>query len=332
MAEIPFLADPPWQKNAEGLPRRCGVEIEMNGVTLDHVTQLLSKTFSLSVSAPGRYERLLSGDPAGDWVVELDFDLLKKMGRQEHERETFSGELNDSAEALLKKVSLPLVPLEIVTPPLPLDRLIEVEKLIVALRHIGARGTSDQLTNAFGMQFNPEIHSKDPHQLSAFIKAFLCCYEWLYERSKVNLMRRMTRFAEPFPRSYVLKVIDLDYWPDQAVLIDDYLADNPTRNRALDCLPLFAYLDESRVMSVIDDQLVKPRPTWHYRLPNCEIDRADWGLYVAWNDWVLIEKLAANEETLKNCCLAYHVFLSNPVDRLMGNWVDEFDQRWLVNL
>jgi len=170
----------------------------MNGVTLDHVTQLLSKTFSLSVKTPGRYERLLSGDPAGEWVVELDFDLLKKMGRKEHQLETFSGELNDSAETLLKQVSLPVVPLEIVSPPLPLDRLIEIEELIVALRNIGARGTSDQLTNAFGMQFNPEIHSQETHQLTAFIKAFLCCYEWIYERSKVNLMRRMTRFQSPF--------------------------------------------------------------------------------------------------------------------------------------
>ena len=332
MSEIRLLAISPWQTNAEGQPRRCGVEIEMNGVTLDQVTQLLSNKFSLTVNAPGRYERLLSGDPAGDWIVELDFDLLKKLGRQEHELETLAGGLNDSAETLLKNVSLPLVPLEIVSPPLSLNRLVEIERLIASLREIGARGTSDQLTNAFGMQFNPEVHSTDSSQLTAFIKAFLCCYEWLYERSNVNLMRRVTRFAEPFPRSYVLKVIASDYWPDQAGLIDDYLTDNPTRNRALDCLPLFAYLDKDRVMSVVNDQLVKARPTWHYRLPNCEIDQLDWGLYVSWNDWVLIEKLASNPKALNDCCLAYHAYLSNPVERLIGKWLEDFDQRWLSHL
>lgn len=187
MAENSRLRTPPWRQNAEGDTRRCGVEIEMNGMSLDQVSDLISEAMSLSVKQDGRYERRLTGDPAGDWIVELDFELLKKMGRQEHALDTLSGELNESAEVILKTVSLPLVPLEVVTPPLPLDRLDEVEQLIVRLRDAGARGTSDTLTNAFGMQFNPEIPSHDAALLTAVLKSFLCLYEWLLPRiSKVS--------------------------------------------------------------------------------------------------------------------------------------------------
>ncbi|OBX33760.1 putative amidoligase enzyme [Halomonas elongata] len=38
-------------------------------------------------------------------------------------------------------------------------------------------------------------------------------------------------------------MLDPDYQPDLRTLIDDYLEYNPTRNRELDLLPLFAYLD-----------------------------------------------------------------------------------------
>ena len=38
-------------------------------------------------------------------------------------------------------------------------------------------------------------------------------------------------------------MLDAGYGPDLGALIDDYLAANPTRNRALDLLPLFAELD-----------------------------------------------------------------------------------------
>jgi hypothetical protein len=329
MAELSRLHKTPWRHNAQGDLRRCGVEIEMNGVTLDQVSDLIGGYMSLAVEWDGRYERRLTGDPAGDWIVELDFDLLKKMGRQEHAADTWSGELSGSAEELLKTVSLPLVPLEVISPPLPLDRLDEVELLIARLRQAGARGTSDTLTNAFGMQFNPEIPSHDTDVLTAVLKSFLCLYDWLFKRARIDLARRVTLFAEPFPREYVMKVIDPAYWPDQAQLIDDYLQFNPTRNRALDLLPLFKYLDESRVARKTQDVLIKARPTWHYRLPNCEIDQPDWGLYRAWNDWVEVEQLASNRERLNDCCRDYQKFLARPLDRWFGDWAWHLAKDWV---
>ena len=161
------------------------------------------------------------------------------------------------------------------------------------------------------------------------MKAFLCLSDWLVARADINLARRVTRYVDPFPPDYIRKVIAPDYRPDLSVLIDDYLADNPTRNRMLDMLPLFLFLDEERVRKVTDDPLVKARPTFQYRLPDCEIHKPEWGLYLAWNDWVEVERLAADRARLNGCCAAYRAFLDRPLERWLDAWTDVLEAEWL---
>ncbi|HRP75059.1 MAG TPA: amidoligase family protein [Rhodocyclaceae bacterium] len=323
------LRQPPWSTNAAGQPRRVGIELEMNGLEIDALARIVADQLHTSVAPRGRYERVLSGDPAGDWIVELDFDLLKRLGREQRDADTFGGEIGNSAEDALAWIAEALVPLELVSPPLPLDRLDSVEELIGVLREAGARGTSDRLISAFGMQFNPEIPSEAPEVLTACLKAFLCLYDWLYARADIDMSRRVTNYIDPFPADYVRKVIDPAYAPDMGTLIDDYLADNPTRNRALDLLPLFLHLDENRVRNATDDPLIKARPTFHYRLPDCNIHLPDWGLYTAWNDWVEVERLADDSNRLHACCDAYRDFLDRPLDRWFGDWTREVERHWL---
>ncbi|MBF0234680.1 MAG: amidoligase family protein [Desulfamplus sp.] len=324
-----ILQQPPWLKNAEGETRHVGVELEMSGFDLDTLAELVASYLDLDMTSDGRYEHRLQGDPAGDWVVELDYDLLKKLGREERGDKTLADQVNQSAEELLAWAAERLVPLEIIGPPLPLDRLEEVEALIIHLREAGAKGTSDSAVNAFGMQLNPELPSHEARTITACLKAFMCLYDWLFERADIDLTRRVTSYVDPYPTDYVKKLLAADYWPDLATLIDDYLADNPTRNRALDMLPLFMFLDEERVRAKTDDTLIKARPTFHYRLPDCKIDNSDWGLYVAWNDWVKVEYLAADEERLQTCCKAYLKFLDSPLKRLFGKWATAVEKEWL---
>jgi Putative amidoligase enzyme len=60
-------------------------------------------------------------------------------------------------------------------------------------------------------------------------------------------------------------------------LFEHYLEHNPTRNRPLDLLPLFVHLHGPGLLKRVEDApLVKPRPTFHYRLPNCELTNPGW--------------------------------------------------------
>lgn len=311
---------PPWTTTAAGTLRCVGVEIEMNGVGIDKLAATVAGLLGLSTSAKGRYERTLCGDPAGEWEVEVDFRLLKQWGRDDHK---------NAAEDALKWLAEPWVPLELVSPPLPLDRLGDIERIIDVLRTAGAKGTSDALTNAFGMQLNPEVPAEDAGTLVRYLKAYACLQDWLFERAHVNLARRATPYVDPFPVAYVRMLVAPDYAPDLGTMIDDYLVDNPTRNRALDLMPLFAHLDEPRVRRTTDDPLIKARPTFHYRLPNSEIHRPDWRFADVWNDWLEVERLAADDARLAACCRRYSEFLNRPLDRWLGDWSGEIADRWL---
>ncbi len=324
-----IIKQPPWLKNSDEQTRRVGVELEISGLELDVLAGHVAEFFELEVESTGRYERLLKGDSAGDWVVELDFNLLKKLGREPRMAGAEEGDLGRTAEELLAWAAELLVPLEIVSPPLPLHRLDEVEALIERLREAGAKGTTDSAINAFGLQFNPELPDLGPKLITACLKAFLCLYDWLFVRADIDLSRRVTSYVNPFPADYVRKVIAADYQPDLTTLIDDYLADNPTRNRALDMLPLFMFLDEKRVRAKTDDVLIKARPTFHYRLPDCDIHKPEWGLYVAWNDWVEVERLAADASRLEACCAAYTEYLNSPFKRLFSDWAVTVEKEWL---
>lgn len=320
---------PPWLKNAEGNRRQVGVELEMSGFDLDTLANHVAEHFDLKISSNGRYERLLQGDPAGDWGVELDYRFLKRLGREERSEETLTDEISQSAEDVLAWAAEKLVPLEIVSPPILLERLDEIDSLIAHLRNAGAKGTTDSALYAFGLQLNPDLPSLDSKLITACLKAFLCLYDWLYIQGDIDLSRRVTSYVDPFPNEYVKKILSSDYWPDLESLIDDYLTYNPTRNRALDMLPLFMFLDEKRVCNKVDDERIKARPTFHYRLPDCKINETNWGLFTVWNDWVEMERLAADEARLDDCCKAYLKHLNSPIKRLFNNWGAIVEKEWL---
>lgn len=331
------LPMPPKMLTADGRPRRVGVELEMQGVPVSRLSALVAGYVQGSVEPISRYEHRIHGDPAGDWAVELDFEYLKERGRQGRDRQrsgqSRSGvmdQLDDAAEEMLAAGSQALVPMEVVSPPLDMNRLAELEGLIARLRDAGARGTRDGLTFAFGLHLNPELPATDATTITAYLKAFLSLYDWLKAEARLDLLRRLTTYIDPFPTEYVRRVLAPDYWPGIPQLIDDYLADNPTRNRALDMMPLFAWLDEARVRTVVDDPRIKPRPTLHYRLPNCEIDEPGWGVRNAWCDWLQVEHLAADSERLEAVCAAYRELLDRPLGRLVEDWGERV-KPWLID-
>src|SRR6185312_17067732 len=108
-------------------------------------------------------------------------------------------------------------------------------------------------------------------------------YDWLYIESEIPLARKLAPFIHSFPDDYIELVLDPAYHPDLETFMTDYLINNPTRNRPLDLLPLFAWIDAEKVFSFpVEKDLVKSRPTFHYRLPNSEVDDPDWSVASDW--------------------------------------------------
>ena len=134
--------------------------------------------------------------------------------------------------------------------------------------------------------------------------------EWLRKHREVNISRRVTNYIDPFPLEYRELVTAEGYAPDQEKLIDDYLLHNPTRNRALDMLPMFCHLDNEKLRAIVDDPRVKPRPTLHYRIPDCRVDNYDWSLTVAWRDYLQLDELARDSKRLDEVCAAYQKSLT----------------------
>lgn len=317
---------PPWSTTAEGRPRRVGVEIELIGLEVEPAARKVAAVLGGETEPLSAYEVRVRGGADGDWRVELDLRYLKEKGRERAE----SGGDEDWVESVVRQGAQALVPVEVVSPPLPFDRLAVADAVAAELRASGAQGTSSGLIYAFGLHLNFELPRLDAATITSYLKAFLCLYDWLVRRCGVDLTRRLSGYVQGFSREYVQRVVRPDYAPDLATLIDDYLAANPTRNRALDMLPLFTELDADRVRRRVQDERVQARPALHYRLPNSEIDEPAWGVHEAWDDWLAVERLAAAPERLAELGERYTRFLESSVNRWLESWADETEE-WLAS-
>ena len=222
-----------------------------------------------------------------------------------------------------------LVPVELISPPLPMDRLANFQDIVGDLQKAGARGTDDSLVYAFSLQFNPELPALDSTTIRNYLQAFVCLQDHLFANASMDTLRKLTRYSEPFAPDYIKLLVQPDYDPGIEQLIDDYLEFNPTRNRALDCLPLFAHIDEQRVRKVVSDDRVKARPTFHYRLPDSNISDPSWTIFEAWRDWLTVEWLAYESERRRELCRLCSDELDNLLGGLGSGWTDKVDQ-WLA--
>jgi hypothetical protein len=170
---------------------------------------------------------------------------------------------------------------------------------------------------------NPEVPDREPATVLAYLRAFLLLEDWIIENAEVDLSRRIAPFIRPFPETYRRRVLALDYAPDAQQLLADYVAANPTRNRGLDLLPLFCALyGDSFLAQVEEAELVKARPTFHYRMPNCELSTPDWSPRADWNRWVALEKLAEDRALLAELSSAYLETFDLPLRLQSIGWID----------
>lgn len=303
--------------------RRVGVELEFTGLSIERIGETLRAVVGGEICPLSAYEHELTGSCFGDFGIELDYAYLKSRGRR-HPGTGLLEDLEQASDDLLGAVAKQVVPFEVVCPPIAISQLHRLHPAITALRAAGACGTNQAAIYAFGLHLNPELPDLETTTLLGFIQAFTVALDWLRRVSDIDISRRVFPYIQPYTKHYARMVCDPAYHPTQSQLIDDYLAENASRNRALDMLPLFAWLDESRVARVISDKRVHARPTLHYRLPNCEIGQPDWDLRPAWNHWLVVEALAADPPRLAQICAEYCQALDQPFGD--WRWAEDFER------
>lgn len=321
---------PPRVLNAQGQVRRVGVELEMAGVQPLDMAHCIQQVFGGELQRLTRYEYRVVNSTLGKFVIELDATSLKVIGDHFENRgaEGIELSLQTAAGDLLTAAAETLVPWEIASPPVPVTQLAELTALFDALRNAGAKGTRSSVVYAFGLHLNPELPALDVDTLLRYLRAFLCLYEWIAAHDDTDLTRRLSNYIDHFARPYILKVIDPAYKPDLHQFMADYIEANPTRNRTLDFLPLFAHLDEAFLRAHIADERVKARPTLHYRLPNCDIDNPRWNLDLPWKDWLLVERLAEKPEIIAIMCQHYRPYVETLTLGLDGGWRKRVERWW----
>lgn len=296
-----------------------GYELEFIGLSLEQAAKVVQTAMGGSLNSDTAAHMEIVVDPLGTFGIEVDWEYLKNKAKKAPDEKEYL--------QLLKTAASILVPIEVVCPPLPMDRMHLLNPLTNSLHRAGARGTDDSIFAAFGVHINADIPQLAAAEIDAYLKAFCLLQNWLVKAHDVDLSRRLTRYIDLYPDAY-LKTVIFREDPNLDVLFDDYLEHNPTRNRALDMLPLLMEIDADRVSNRVKDSRIKARPTFHYRLPNCMIGSADWTLSDPWNIWWTVEELAANRHLLTEMCDAYRQEWRPLTGVNENDWLEK-TERWL---
>lgn len=288
--------------------RHYGLEFEYMGVPLRKAADIVADITGGKLHEEYSTRLSIDTQDMGEFIVELDVELAQKISKraQEHKENPELGVSLDSiADHIVPGLLSPVAPSEIVTPPLQMKDIECVEKIIDALRREGAQGTSRSFLFAFGYHINPEALSMEAAEIRDTIRSFILLSDWLMTRLNMDVTRKLTGFAGPYADEYTALILNDSYEPDMSALIRDYIRFNPSRNYALDMLPLFSHIDEDLVNSLIEESLIKKRPTYHFRMPNCNIDDKNWSIHTGLECWFTVEALADDKTLLSDLCAAY---------------------------
>lgn len=291
-APSPLCQPLPAPLTRDGRARLVGVEIEFTRLSERGAAQCLSAVIDGTVEEEDPHAFRLMGSRLGDLGIELDM-------RHVHPGREGPGRRLGPLSLWLGAVVSPLVPRELITGPLPVERLCELDGVVQALRAAGAGGEAVILTDSLGLHFNVMPEATDAGTLLRLLQAYLMSEPALRQ---ATLTSRLMRFHAPpsYPADYIRRVLSADYRPDLATLCADYVAANPTRKRSLDLLPLFLELFPAIGHRISGK--VKPRAVLHYRLPLAYVGRPGWSLAADWNRWVAVEALAADPGRLAEAC------------------------------
>jgi hypothetical protein len=326
---------PPVTQSPSGEERKVGFEFEFTGVEMPAAAEMIRSQYGGEAIEISTYEFIVENTRFGTFKLELDARLLREK-RYEKILKSVGVDLSsfkniDSIEDSLKDIASSVVPFEIITPPIPLSKISEMNRIVDRLREMKAKGTGSSFVYAFGMHINPEVPDTSATCILNHLRAYVLLDPWIRKDAKIDMSRKITPFINPYEEDYIRHILDPDCRPGTEQLIRDYFQFGNSRNRALDLLPLFMYLNENLTSDLIEDKLTSSRPTWHYRLPNCSLEAPDWTIASEWNRWVLVERMAADESMLNRYSRAWLRMKRETLVRFEAKWI-ELIKRWVDEL
>lgn len=234
-------------------------------------------------------------------------------------------------EETLRGMASTVVPFEIITPPIKFSKLDHLNSIVSKLRSWKAKGTGSSFFYAFGLHLNPEVPGLSADSLTRHLKAYVMLDAWIRKDANIDLSRKLTPYINEYEMDYIRYILREDYQPDLESLIRDYFNFKNSRNRPLDLLPVFMYINKELTTELLKEELTSARPTFHYRLPNCSIEDENWSLAEEWNRWVLVEQLADDEKVLNQYSRAFLSMDDKSVFSMKKKWVKLMD-RWVQNV
>ncbi|SFQ62085.1 Putative amidoligase enzyme [Roseivivax halotolerans] len=287
MSETPKALPVP--KNADGAPRKVGVEIEFGALAEERVTGIVEDVLGGTRSERGEKGYVIEDTEIGPVEVYLDTQYLKRA--------------ETALEQRVHDLARMVVPVEIVTAPIEPADIARIDELCDALAGAGATGTASGIFLGFGVHFNPEVVDLSLDNILPVLRSYAFLEDAFRDAMGIDLARRMLPFVDPYPRplldALAGEVESLEH------LIDIYLDRAPSRNHGLDMLCLFAEIDQDRVAKAMDLNLVSARPTYHFRLPDARLDEDGWSLGLEWNRWVRVEEVAQDADLVAELCNAW---------------------------
>ena len=331
----PEFKRPPITINFKGEERSAGFEFEFTGVEMEAAAGLIQALYGGEINKISTYTFEIFDTQFGNFKLELDAQLLNEK-KYEPMLKSIGIDISNlknihSIEGKIKDFASSIVPYEITTPPIRISQIYNLNQLIEGLRTLKAKGTGSSIFYAFGMHINPEISDASTETLLNHLRAYVLLDPWIRHDASINLSRQVTPFIKEFKEDFIQLILHPDYKPTLEEFIRDYFMFDNSRNRPLDLLPLFMYLNREHTVPFLKDTLTMPRPAYHYRLPDCSIEDPRWSLASEWNRWVLVETLAEDENALKKYAATY---LDMKKEILLGfesKWVNTI-QDWINGL
>lgn len=290
----------------KGQARRTGVEIEFADLDESAAAAIVQAHWGGTLNKASAHEMTVAETELGDVRIELDLFLRDRAG--------------DAMADMLLDWSRQVVPVEIITAPLRVDQMPQVEDLLTALVEAGASGSQDGILYGFGLHLNPEVSGETAEAILPVVRAYALLEDWLRAIDPVDPSRRLLPFVDPWPDALVDRLAREGAEWDLDDLVRAYADLTPTRNRGLDLLPLLEHLRPDLLAASMDaDQLKGGRPTYHYRLPEARLGADGWSLAYEWNRWVLVERVAADTAVLEELAQAWCKH-RDTVAILRGDW------------